>query len=67
MKTEAKKLVEHLSLLPILGTQGSHFLLRGPIVSLVFFFITDIPIEAFFIALDVPDQLNSITALAFLT
>lgn len=57
VKTEAKNVIKYLSLLHVLGNQVSHFLLEGVHVFPRLLFIIVIPIEAFFVALDVPAQI----------
>ena len=67
VKTEAKKIIEYLSLLHILGNQVSCFLPERAHIFPSLPFITDVPIEAFLDALDILARINSIRALVFLT
>jgi len=52
-----KKVVEYLSFLHILGNQVSRFLPESAHIVPSLPFITDIPIESFLVALDVPGQI----------
>ena len=52
-----KKFFEHLRLLHILGNQVSYFLPERAHIFPSLPFVTDVPTEAFFVALDVPGQI----------
>ena len=56
MKTKAKKVVEYLSLLHVPGNQVSRFLPERAPICPSLPFITNVPLEAFLVALDVPGQ-----------
>lgn len=62
-----KIIIKHLSLLHIPITQISHFLPELVHILLSLGFITNAPIEAFLIVLDIVARFNSIRALALPT
>ena len=51
-----KKVIEYLSILHILGNELSCFLAERAYIFSRLTFITNVPIEAFLVALDVPGQ-----------
>lgn len=57
VKTDAKNVIQYLSLVHILGSQVSHFLLEGVHIFPSLSLIIVIPIDASLVALNVPGQI----------
>jgi len=56
-KTEAKKVIEYLRLLHILGNQVFHFFPERANIFPVLPFIAGLPVEAFLVAFEIPGQI----------